>query len=98
MTSSQRRLCDLVEQTDPSSPFYNTFPLLKLGPFGEENARDYVTLRREGIPAFTAEERRIILDFAKGHPLALQVACFHVMNERTGDGNLAHAFKRTETT
>jgi SEFIR domain len=93
LTCSQRRLCDLVDQNDPTSPFYNTFPLLELGPFSDVSASDYVTLRRENVPAFTAKEKRLILEFAQGHPLALQVACFHAVNEKTRRGNLTHAFE-----
>ncbi len=86
VTVSQRALSELTDRGDPTSPFYNTFPLLRLGPFAVADAEDFVTLYRAGVPSFTTDERRAILDFAKGHPLALQVACFHVLEAKDGGG------------
>jgi transcriptional regulator with XRE-family HTH domain len=87
ITGSQKRLIELTDARDPSSPFYNIFPLLDLGPFSEADAEDYVTLERPGVRPFSRAERRRILDFAGGHPLALQVACSHVQAAaENGDG------------
>ncbi|MFL6209921.1 MAG: adenylate/guanylate cyclase domain-containing protein [Pyrinomonadaceae bacterium] len=86
VTASQRPLSELTDHGDPTSPFYNTFPLLRLGPFRPADAQDFVNFHRPGTPAFTPDERTTILEFAKGHPLALQVACFHVLEaKQTGD-------------
>jgi class 3 adenylate cyclase len=82
VTASRRSLSELTERGDPSSPFYNTFPIVRIGPFNPEDAQDFVNLHRHGVPAFTPEERAKLLDFAKGHPLALQVACFHVLEAK----------------
>jgi uncharacterized caspase-like protein len=79
LTASQRPLSELTDASDPVSPFYNTFPLLRLGLFTEGEAADFVALQRPDAPPFTAEEQAAILAFAQGHPLALQVACFHVL-------------------
>lgn len=84
VTASRRPLSELTDHGDPTSPFYNTFPLLRLGLFSETDARDFVSLHRPGVRRFTDEETRTILGCAAGHPLKLQVACFHVLEE-SGD-------------
>lgn len=85
ITASLKPLHECVENTGPSSPFFNTFPLLKLGPLTEVEAAKFVDSHRAGVPPFTLEEREAILSFAKGHPMALQVSSFYVLeakNER----------------
>jgi class 3 adenylate cyclase len=94
VTASQRPLSELTDRGDPSSPFYNTFPPLMLGRFAEAGAKDFVTIYRPGIAPFTDDEKQAILDFAKDHPLALQVACFHVVEERTNGGGLMAAVRK----
>jgi hypothetical protein len=64
---------------------------LELEPFSAEDAEDFVRVARPGVPPFTAEERSAILSFAKGHPLALQVACFHVLEARQARADLGAA-------
>jgi transcriptional regulator with XRE-family HTH domain len=87
LTASQKRLRELTDAADPSSPFYNIFPPLELGPFAPADAEDFVNLERSGMPPFTRAEKMRILEFAQGHPLALQVACFHVLRAKeTGAG------------
>jgi class 3 adenylate cyclase len=93
VTASQRPLSELTDRGDPTSPFYNTFPLLRLGPFRPADAQDFVNLHRPGTPAFTSDERAAILEFAKGHPLALQVTCFHTL-EAKQNGDTLHAAMR----
>jgi class 3 adenylate cyclase len=95
VTASQDPLSELTDRGDPTSPFYNTFPLLRLGPFRPADAEDFVNLHRPGTPALTAEERSAILDFAKGHPLALQIACFHVLEARQNAGGLIAAIQES---
>lgn len=94
VTASRRLLSELTERGDPSSPFYNTFPVSRLGPFDPQNARDFVNLHRYGVPVFTPRERDAILDFAKGNPLALQVACFHLLEAKQHDGTLIVALQK----
>jgi class 3 adenylate cyclase len=93
VTASRKPLHDLTEGGDPTSPFYNTFPLLRLGPFVDADAEDFVNFRRVGIAPFKAEERKAILAFAKGHPLALQVSCFHTLEARENGDGLATAIQ-----
>jgi uncharacterized protein len=94
ITASQKPLSELTEHSDPSSPFYNTFPLLRLGPFTNTDAEDFVNIYRPGIPSFEPAEKDVILDFAKGHPLALQVACFHVLEAKQTNGELTVAMQK----
>jgi class 3 adenylate cyclase len=94
ITASQRPLSELTERGDPTSPFYNIFPLLRLGPFSRADAEDFVNLYRPGTPAFTSEEKNAILEFAKDHPLALQVACFHVLEAKQNGGSVNSAMRK----
>jgi uncharacterized protein len=94
VTVSQRPLSELTDRGDPTSPFYNTFPLLRLGPFSASDASDFLNIYRAGVPRFSDDERRAILDFAKGHPLALQVACFHVLESKGGGMSLTVAIQQ----
>jgi hypothetical protein len=91
VTASQRRLIELMDVSDPSSPFYNIFPVLDLGPFAEADSEDFVNVDRADFPRLTGEEKRKILAFAKGHPLALQVACARVYDAKENHVRLADA-------
>lgn len=91
VTAAQRRLIELTDVHDPSSPFYNIFPVLELGAFTPADAEDFVSLHRDGIPRLTPDERRRILEFAKGHPLALQVACGRVFDAKENRLRIADA-------
>lgn len=96
VTASRKRLSDLTELSDPTSPFYNTFPLLRLGPFADKDAQDFVAYRHPGVAPFTAEEQETILAFAKGHPLALQVACAYVLEARENGQSLVATLRQAE--
>jgi class 3 adenylate cyclase len=96
VTASQSPLSALTDAHDPTSPFYNTFPLLRLGPFADRDAADFVTIRRPGVLPFTPEEKAVILAFAKGHPLALQVACFHVVEAKQNGESPSVAMQKVE--
>lgn len=64
-----------------SSPFFNIFAPKFLGLLPEEEARQLITepAKKEGTP-FTAEIANFIYQLVGGHPLALQVACFHAID------------------
>lgn len=94
ITASQKHLNELTEPDDPTSPFYNTFPLLKLGPLGKEDLNDFLSLLRPNIPPFEPAEKEAIRAFSKGYPLALQVACFHVVNCKRSGVPLARAMEQ----
>ncbi|HEX6182622.1 MAG TPA: hypothetical protein VFZ44_01845 [Pyrinomonadaceae bacterium] len=95
VTASRRPLHELTDPDDKLvSPFYNAFPLLRPGPFAASDAEDFVNLRRPGVPVFNPDEKAAILNFAKGHPLALQVACFHLLEAKQGDEDLFAAMQK----
>jgi len=96
LTTARKPLSELVPSHTPASPFFNLFPILRLGPFPEKDAEDFVTLSRAGVPPFTPEEKRAILEFAKGYPAALQTACFHVLQAKRGGASLSDAMARAE--
>lgn len=86
LTASSKPLKDLTNPGDPTSPFFNVFHPIPLKSFSEPDAEDFVNMPRPGVPPFTREEREQILKFARCHPLALQVACYHVLEaKRYGD-------------
>lgn len=82
ITASARPLVELTfsgrAQEILSSPFFNIFALVGLGLFSEEEARRLIRepARAAGRPFAQAMED-FIYDLVGGHPLALQVACFH---------------------
>jgi len=83
----------LTDPGDPSSPFYNVFNLLRVRAFSTESAAHFVSAWRPGIPSFSDEEKAAILKFAKGHPLALQVACYYVFEAKLNGSALAAAIR-----
>jgi hypothetical protein len=96
VTASRHPLHELTDTSDPTSPFYNTFPLLRLGPFTPADAEDFINLHRPGVPPFIAAERNTILKFCGGYPLALQVACFHVLEAKQERTALEVAMRNAE--
>lgn len=84
VTASRQRLSDLILGDNEVSRFFNIFPRLDLGPFTPSDAADFVTTHAR---FFAADEREAALQFACGHPLALQVVCYWVVEARqTGRG------------
>ena len=80
ITASQNPLNELTDPNDPTSPFYNIFYPLRLGPFKRKDVDDFLNLSRPDIPPFGPQEKEAIITFSKGNPLALQVACFQVLD------------------
>jgi hypothetical protein len=94
ITTSKRPLNELTDSNDPTSAYYNTFPLMELDGFSQGDAHDFVSIYRSGVPSFTPEERKEILGFAKGHPLALQVACYYVLEARENRESLTSSLRK----
>ena len=94
ITATRQPLSEITEPGELTSPFYNEFPLLSLGIFSQGNAEDFLNVDRSGMPSFTVEERKAVLEFAKGHPLALQIASFHIVEARQRDYSLTSAMRR----
>ena len=61
--------------------------------FSPEDARAYVDQERPDVPVFTESEKARILEFADGHPLGLQCACYHVLAGRQSRDELANALR-----
>jgi hypothetical protein len=86
LTASARPLIQLTysnqAQSILSSPFFNIFAPLFLELFPQEIARQLISQpsAASGQP-FSAEMQDFIINFAGGHPLALQVACFYAWEE-----------------
>jgi tRNA A-37 threonylcarbamoyl transferase component Bud32 len=82
VTASARPLIQLTysdrSQEILSSPFFNIFAALFLGLMPEDEARQLIQLPSAG--AFSADIEDFIYDLVGGHPLGLQIACFHALD------------------
>ena len=95
ITASHQPLSSLTDPNDHiTSPFFNVFPLLALSTFTEHDAADFLAVFRSGIPAVSPDEKTRILDFARCHPLALQVACYYVVEAKERGEQLSLAIQR----
>ena len=52
-----------------------------LGLFSPEETSDFLSAKREGVE-FSEEEIEFIKRIAENHPLHLQIACYHVLENR----------------
>ena len=77
LAASRVPLKTLHEQGALVSPLYNIMGTQKLGVFVPTEARAFVEHPRPGV-RFAAEQVETILDKAGGHPLRLQILCWHV--------------------
>ncbi|MBC8505783.1 MAG: protein kinase [Chloroflexi bacterium] len=68
-----------------SSPFFNIFAPLFLGLMPENEARQLIQepAQHAGSP-FSEDQANFIYSLVGGHPLGLQVACFHALNSDGG--------------
>lgn len=94
ITTTRQPLSELTEPDYVTSSYYNTFALVLLTTFSQADAEDFVYMDRHGMIPFTSEEAKAVLDFAKGHPLALQVASFQILEARRRDERLTAAMRR----
>ena len=76
LTASRITLREMHGEGAMVSPLYNIMGTQKLGLFTEEEAREFVTVRRSGV-RFSAEQVAEILRRGERHPLRLQALCFH---------------------
>ncbi|CAG0956397.1 MAG: protein kinase [Anaerolinea sp.] len=85
ITAAARPLIELTysgqAQEILSSPFFNIFAPLFLGLLSGEDSYCLITELSSGAGVtFSEEVINFIYELAGGHPLALQVACFHAFN------------------
>jgi len=73
-----KRLCIAGHFT---SPFYNIFSRVHLGLFSYEETTKFLSAKREGVE-FSKEEIEFIKRIVKNHPLHLQIACYHVLENQ----------------
>ena len=62
----------------------------------DDAVEDFVTLYSSGTQPFLPEERRAIIAFAKGYPLALRVACSQLLRARERSESLEQALRRAD--
>ena len=82
ITASFETVREIVPETHDVSPFFNTFAILELPPFSVEEAIGFVRLKRDGVPSFTSSEAEAIVGQSRRHPLALQILCYYVLQEK----------------
>jgi len=70
VVATERPLEELSQEAVLTSPFYNVFARVDLGPMPEDEARELLTQR--GTMPFSPEEIAAILRKAGGHPFLLQ--------------------------
>ena len=95
VTSSRRPLSELVSKTDPSSPFFNTFPTVRVRELTDNESQEFVKRYRPGI-RFSQQEQSEILRFAKNHPLKIMSACYFVILAQLHGGSLEEAIQLAE--
>ena len=98
VTASNDTLSQLMPFYNPTSPFFNVFANVQLGPMPREDAEDFLTtISAETLP-LTSQERNAILDFAEAHrsayPLALQTATTQVIQAKRADNDMSFAMHK----
>jgi hypothetical protein len=73
-----KRLCIVGHFT---SPFYNIFSQVPLGLFSPDETTEFLSAKREGVE-FSEEEIEFIKEIANNHPLHLQIACYHALENK----------------
>ncbi|HEX9921567.1 MAG TPA: AAA-like domain-containing protein, partial [Anaerolineae bacterium] len=95
VTASTRPLIELTYANRPeeilSSPFFNIFAPCFLGLLAENEARHLIDepARVAGVP-LAPTTADFIYTLAGGHPLALQLACFHAFNTPADTAAIEH--------
>ncbi len=75
--ATKHKLHDLYRnETELTSPFYNIFPTLVLGPLTEEEARELARIpAKEAGHPFSEKEIDLVIELAGTHPYRLNLAC-----------------------
>jgi len=64
-----------------TSDFYNIFSEIPLDQFSHEETSEFLSAKRERVE-FTEEEIEFIKEIANDYPLHLQIACYHVLENK----------------
>lgn len=86
VTASLNSLKTLCEKGKFTSPFYNIFSEVKLGKFTAEETTEFLSTR-SGSFGFNEREIEFIYEIANHHPLHLQIACYHVFENKVEKWN-----------
>ena len=81
VTASLHSLKRLCTEGNFTSPFYNIFSQVSLGRFSPGEASEFLSAKRESVE-FNEKEIEFIKKIAKNHPLHLQIACYHVFENK----------------
>lgn len=77
IVASRSSLREMYDRGALVSPLFNIMGSVALKELAEDEARDLVSAPRPGV-AFTPQQVDEILRRGRGHPLRLQILCFHV--------------------
>jgi AAA+ ATPase superfamily predicted ATPase len=81
VTASVAPLNKLYGRGNFTSPFPNIFSEVRLSQFTSEETSEFLSAKREDVE-FTENEIGFIKEIANNHPLHLQIACYHVLENR----------------
>lgn len=81
VTASLNSLKTLCEMGQFTSPFYNIFSEVRLVKFTPDETNIFLSIRSESF-GFNEREIEFISEVANHHPLHLQIACYHVFENR----------------
>jgi len=81
VTASLHSIKGLCMQGNFTSPFYNIFSDVPLGMFSTEETHEFLSAERNGFK-FNEYEITFIEEIADNNPLHLQIACYHVFENR----------------
>ena len=81
VTASVAPLNKLYGRGNFTSPFPNIFSEVRLSQFTSEETTEFLSAKREDVE-FTENEIEFIKEIANNHPLHLQIACYHVLENQ----------------
>ena len=81
VTSSLYSIKWLCATANFTSPFYNIFAEIPLGSFAPGETSEFLSAKRDDIE-FNDDEINFIRKIAKDNPLHVQIACYHVLDNR----------------
>lgn len=81
ITASLNSLKTLCKEGHFTSPFYNIFSEVPIGPFAPDETLEFLSAQKERV-GFNEKEIEFIYEIANNHPLHLQIACYHVFENK----------------
>jgi len=94
ITTSLVPLSSLIPSISPVSPFFGLFAVLRLGPLNLQDSEDLLLLKSGSRVLLSADERRLIVQLAKGYPARLEMVYQFVVEHRQGGDNIEVALAR----